>query len=280
MDAIQYFVQHAVSVVKITHSDASKPYCFGKLVTWPDFEQLDSHDSVYISRKVARWSKRSIGVLFVPPNLAQQDLLVGQYILADLAKSSKGLVAQAILPPSWAMPVVQFFKLCSQPNPGLPGLQKNSTSQTNSTNSTNPTNQTNQTNQTTQTKHLVSLRDSLVVHHHGIQLDALFHALMVLFDDWSSILSMMQVDCLSEWTSFDLVDQTSKDYYDLIVADPCEFVCLMAVWCQDAQLIQHAADKLMQLVQTHNVTLTDQAKLFVQQSAKHVRHCARMLRQY
>ena len=258
MDAIQFFAQHAVSVVKITHSDASKPYCFGKLVTWPDFEKLNSHDSVYISRKVARWSKRSIGVLFVPPNLAQQDLLVGQYILADLAKSSKGLVAQAILPPSWAMPVVQFFKLCSQPNPGLPGL---------------PTSQTNH-------QHLVSVRDSLVVHHHGIQLDALFHALMVLFDDWSSILSMMQVDCLSDWTSFDLIDPTSKDYYDLIVADPCEFVCLMAVWCQNAQLIQHAADKMVQLVQTHNVMLTDQAKLFVQHSAKHVRHCARMLRQY
>ena len=248
MQAIQFFAEHAVTVVKVTHCDASKPYCFGKLATWPDIDKLGH--SVYISRKVARWAKRSIGVLFVPPNVAQEDLLVGQYVLVDLAKSSKGFVAQAILPPSWAGPVIQFFKLCSQIN---------------SIDLTKPS--------------LVSLRDSLVVHYRGIQLDALFHALLVLGNDWSSIFSMMQVDQLSDWTSFDLIDQTSKDFYDLIVASPTEFVCLMAFWTQNPVLIQQAADKLAKLVQTNN-KLTDQAKLFVKQAAQHTRHCARLLSQY
>jgi len=249
MQAIQFFAEHAVTVVRITHSDASKPYCFGKLATWPDFDKLGH--SVYISRKVARWAKRSIGVLFVPPNVPQEDLLVGQYVLVDLAKSSKGWVAQAILPPSWAGPVIQFFKLCSQIN--SINLTKSS---------------------------LVSLRDSLVVHYRGIQLDALFHALLVLGNDWSSIFSMMQVDQLSDWTSFDLIDQTSKDFYDLIVASPTEFVCLMAFWTQNPDLIQQAADKLVQNDQTGQTKLTDQAKLFVKQAAQHTRHCTRLLSQY
>ena len=127
---------------------------------------------------------------------------------------------------------------------------------------------------------LVSLRDSLVVHYRGIQLDALFHALLVLGNNWSSIFSMMQVDQLSDWTSFDLIDQTSKDFYDLIVASPTEFVCLMAFWTQNPDLIQQAADKLTQLVQTNNIKLTNQAKLFVKQAAQHTRHCARLLTQY
>lgn len=265
MQAIQFFAEKAVTVVKVTHSDASKPYCFGKLVTWPDFDKLG--DSVYIARKVARWSKRSIGVLFVPPHVAQEDLTVGQYVLVDLAKSSKGWLAQAILPPSWAGPVVQFFKLCSQPDSAslvslvsLASLASLASSASSAS--------------------LASLRDSLVVHYRGIQLDALFHALLVLCNDWTSIFSMMQVDQLSDWTSFDLIDQASKDYYDLIVASPAEFVCLMAVWCQNAGLIQQAADKLAQLVRTNNIKLTDQASKFVQQAKKHTLHCDRMLRQY
>jgi hypothetical protein len=200
---------------------------------------------------MVRWAKRSIGVLFVPPNVPQEDLFVGQYVLVDLAKSSKGWVAQAILPPSWAGPVIQFFKLCSQIN--SINLTKSS---------------------------LVSLRDSLVVHYRGIQLDALFHALLVLGNDWSSIFSMMQVDQLSDWTSFDLIDQTSKDFYDLIVASPTEFVCLMAFWTQNPDLIQQAADKLVQNDQTGQTKLTDQAKLFVKQAAQHTRHCTRLLSQY
>lgn len=274
MDAIKCFADNAITVVQITHiqqpskESTAPPYAFAYRVSSPNYALPRTHHyrttslpRYYMNHKclTSTWNQRKLGPLWTPHMMPSEPVRIRDMVLVDAQHSSKGYFALSHLPPSWARPIIEFFKLCNNVTKTKYMLETSSTTE--------------------------RLKKMLYIKCGQTFITTLFHALVCLVaKDYTIVIDMLRYPRRrkTRYMTFEDV-KASRDcqHYDVYVPTTIEFVVELALWAQDPDILQKFADELKREIESNPTDFVQDARHWVsKRKHKHITYIRRILRHY
>lgn len=265
MDPIQHFAANSLTLAQINyihHEKGIPPYALAYHVMEPDFKLPKHHNHrhtrlrrYYLNKRCLStpWSNRKIGPLYIPAQLRNEDVKIGDVVCLDIKHKQKGLYGVSYLPPSWSRCLTFFFRYYSAPDKVRWMLESQETR--------------------------VILEQHLMIQLYEVQIPTLYHALVCLVTkDFGNIIDMLKFPRMrrTKFQTFEELQQSNLiKALNLHIPSTLEFVTELAFWAQCPELLETFTSQLQTQLST---SFKQEAYDFVSTSKKTIIYMKRVLK--